>query len=883
MKATVGAGIALHQKGRLEEAERVYLEVLEDDERNASALHFLGVLRHQQGQSLQGIELVRRAIELRPDYVDAVNNLGNILQQIGSTVDAISAYRRALELRPDHPDASRNLGIGLRKVKRFEEAAEVHERAVAQWPERLENYYALANAYKDMARYEDALATLRKALSIRGEAEGYRRLGQMLYGLRRIGEAAANYRAWLRAEPDSPIARHMLSACTGEEVPARAGDAFVTSVFDGFAEDFDAVLTRLEYRAPELVGKALQRVEGELPGEAGRALDIADAGCGTGLLAQYLRPYARRLVGVDLSPKMLQKAARRAVYDELLPAELTWYLGSMQQAFDVVASSDTLVYFGDLGAVLGAAAASLRSGGRLFFTLEHAADEAEAPAGYRIHPHGRYSHTEAYVRRMLAGAGFEAIEIGKDRLRWEGRGYVAGLVVAARLTNPAERAAPPADTDLRDNLVRAMALHRHGQLDGVEAAYLSALQADERNPDALHHLGLLRYQQGWLLSALNLVRRAIDARPGAAESYSLLGDIYCKLGLVAGAAQAYRKALELRPDHPGATRSLAPVLDELARLEQSAEAHRRALGEDPGSAEHLFALAAVCQELGRSDEALAMLKSALAIRPEPHGFRRLGAMLCGLGRPEEAAAAYEAWLRAEPDSPVAKHLLAACTGRDVPRRASDAFVTRDFDRFADNFDEILGKLEYRAPALIAMALGRSGGEPRGDLDVLDAGCGTGLLAPYLRPYARRLVGVDLSPRMLEKAAARAVYDEVRAAELTSYLASSPRAFDLVAASDTLNYFGDLAEALAAAAGSLRPGGQLVFTLEHAPEGDPLPAGYRIHPDGRYMHAESYVRKSLAAAGFAAPVIEGAFLRREGDAYVRGLVVLARTKPEGGNN
>jgi predicted TPR repeat methyltransferase len=868
--ATVSSGIALHQQGRLEEAEQAYLAVLAADQGNASALHFLGVLRHQQGQSLQAIQLVRRAIELRPDYVDAVNNLGNILQQMGAPVDAIDSYRRALELRPDHPGASHNLGVVLRKVKRFEESAKVHEKNVEKWPGELEHYYALASAYKDMARFEDAVATLRKALAIRAEPDGYRRLGHMLYGLRRVEEAADIYRSWLAAEPESPIAKHMLSACTGEDVPARAGDAFVASVFDGFADTFDDVLNRLEYRAPALVGGALQRIEGE----PRAALDVADAGCGTGLLAQHLRPYARRLVGVDLSSKMLEKAAKREIYDELLTAELTWYLGSMPQAFDIVASSDTLVYFGDLGPVLAAAAASLRPGGRLLFTLEHA-NEAEAPAGYRLHPHGRYSHTEGYVRKALAAAGFGEVEAEQERLRWEGRGYVAGLVLAARLTDPPPRPAPPADTAQRDNLVRAIALHRQGKLGEVEPVYLAALQADEGNADALYHLGDLRLRQGRLLSALNLVRRAIDARPQSAQAYATLGEIYGELGLAAGAVEAYRKALELEPGHAEAARNLPPVLEKVERLEAAAEAHRRALERAPGNADHLYALAAACKDLGRSEEALAALREALALRPEPQAFRRLGAMLCGMGRLDEAARAYEAWLRAEPDNPVARHLLAACTGKNVPPRASDAFVARDFDRFADTFDEVLGKLEYRAPALVAMALRRSAGEPAARLDVMDAGCGTGLLAPYLRPYARRLVGVDLSPRMLEKAAARGVYQELHAAEITSYLAASPEAFDLVAAADTLNYFGDLGEVFSAARASLRKGGRLIFTLEHAVKDDELPAGYRIHPDGRYMHAEPYVRSALAAAGFDSVECSYGVLRREGDAYVPGLVVAAR--------
>jgi predicted TPR repeat methyltransferase len=424
----VSAAIALHRNGQLEEAEKIYRALLEADPGNVDALHFMGVMRHQQGRTLQALELVSRAITLRPDYVDAINNLGNIHQQLGASIQAVVAYRQVLELRPDHPDALRNLGIALRSLKRFEEAVELHERAVERWPEALEHYYALANAYKDLLRFDDALATLRKALAIRPEAEGYRRLGQFLYTLRRKDEAVANYEAWLRAEPANPVPRHMLAAWTLKDVPGRAGDEFVVSTFDGFAESFDDVLMgRLEYRAPALVGEALKRIEGEPRG----ALDVVDAGCGTGLLARHLRPYARLLVGVDLSPKMLQKARPRG-YDRLIAVELASFLRSERQAFDVVASSDTLVYFGDLREVLAAARIALRPGGRLVFTLEHSLGGQDAAPGYRIQPHGRYTHSEAYVRGRLAEAGFELIEIERVHLRREGGRYVEGLLVAAR-------------------------------------------------------------------------------------------------------------------------------------------------------------------------------------------------------------------------------------------------------------------------------------------------------------------------------------------------------------------------------------------------------------------------------------------------------------------
>jgi predicted TPR repeat methyltransferase len=428
MSEALARAVALHQRGELKQAEAAYLRLLEADHNNVDALHYLGVMRHQQGQSMLGIDLVRRAIALRPDYVDALNNLGNIYQQIGGAASAARAYEQALALRPDHPDAVRNLGVALRKLKRYEESADAHQRAIAQEPGNVHNYYALAQVYKEMGRFDEAIETLQKALDVQPEPDGFRLRGQMLYGLGRIEQAAANYEAWLRLDAGSPIARHMLAACTLKDIPARADDGFVTKVFDSFADSFDKVLHKLEYRAPALIGVALQRSEGEPRG----LLDIVDAGCGTGLLAQYLRPYARRLVGVDLSPRMLEKAADRAMYNQLVPAELAAFLRASPEAFDVVASSDTLVYFGDLGEAFAAARRSLRPRGRLLFTVEHASEEAEAPAGYRLCPHGRYSHSEPYVRKCLAEADFEVIEIETAHLRWEGGSYVKGLVVSAR-------------------------------------------------------------------------------------------------------------------------------------------------------------------------------------------------------------------------------------------------------------------------------------------------------------------------------------------------------------------------------------------------------------------------------------------------------------------
>jgi predicted TPR repeat methyltransferase len=140
-------------------------------------------------------------------------------------------------------------------------------------------------------------------------------------------------------------------------------------------------------------------------------------------------PYARRLVGVDLSDGMLAQAREKRVYDELVKAELTDYLSSAREAFDLIVSADALVYFGDLEAVLSAAAGALGPNGFFIFTLEHAVT-ARSDVDYRLEWHGRYSHTSAYVERLIARAGLQAA-ITQAELRTESGAPVAGLVVRA--------------------------------------------------------------------------------------------------------------------------------------------------------------------------------------------------------------------------------------------------------------------------------------------------------------------------------------------------------------------------------------------------------------------------------------------------------------------
>lgn len=182
------------------------------------------------------------------------------------------------------------------------------------------------------------------------------------------------------------------------------------------------------------------------------------------------------------------------------------------------------------------------------------------------------------------------------------------------------------------------------------------------------------------------------------------------------------------------------------------EALQQAIALNPDHVDAYFALGRLLSANDQPEAAIATLQEGLRRDPgKTDGYRQLGLLLYTLNRPEEAVACYRQWAEQSPEEPAARYMLAAVTGDNVPSRAADDYLQALFDGFADSFDQKLQRLDYQAPELLATLVAAEWTTPDSTLQVLDAGCGTGLCGPLLRPYAHRLIGVDLSPGMLNKA------------------------------------------------------------------------------------------------------------------------------------
>jgi predicted TPR repeat methyltransferase len=431
---------------------------------------------------------------------------------------------------------------------------------------------------------------------------------------------------------------------------------------------------------------------------------------------------------------------------------------------------------------------------------------------------------------------------------------------------------PVTDMRLDEALMLAIAMHRANGLDDAEKLYERILKVAPDSADALHFMGVLQHQRGRSDEALRLIGRSIALSDAVPDWHNNLGNVLLETGHLDRAADAYERAARLAPERADIHNNLGVLRREQRRPAEAEAAYRRAIELDAQYADAHTNLGRLLDSLGRSEEALAAFCEALVLNPRNVKARHaLGMAYQMLGRIDDAVQVYRDWLKDEPDNPEVLHHLAACSGEAVPDRASDAYVEKVFDGFANSFDAKLALLHYRAPELIAQTVAALLGEPRRELAVLDAGCGTGLCGPLLAPYARRLEGVDLSERMLAKAQVRQVYDALAKAELTAFIdGAAPASYDLIVSADTLCYFGDLQAVARAAAKALRPQGWLVFTVEASKGAGE--AGFQLNPHGRYSHRESYLRDVMAGAGLAVGGLQPAHLRTEGGKPVAGWVV-----------
>jgi predicted TPR repeat methyltransferase len=283
--------------------------------------------------------------------------------------------------------------------------------------------YEMARAYAadgDLAAAADLYA---QAVELApGFASAWFALGEAREALGDLDAARAAFIRALAADPQDSHGAALRLARLGGGDPAReALHGYVRTLFDQYAPRFDRALADLSYSAPEKLRDAVTK-------HGARFGTMLDLGCGTGLAGAAFRPHVDWLVGVDLSPKMIEQARKKGLYDRLAVGDIVPFLGEQDAASaHLIIAADVFAYVAVFAAVCAAVARVLGDFGLFGFTVETHDGE-----GAIVGPKMRYAYSEGFIRRSIAEAGFTVLELTKASSRTENRVPVPGLLVLAR-------------------------------------------------------------------------------------------------------------------------------------------------------------------------------------------------------------------------------------------------------------------------------------------------------------------------------------------------------------------------------------------------------------------------------------------------------------------
>ena len=199
--------VALHQAGRLAEAENVYKQVLEIQPDQFESLHHLGIILFQRGDPAAAVAQIDRALKRNPNDAAALNNRGNALLALLRFDEALASYDRALALQPGYADALCNRGAALHALKRYDEALAACDRTIALQPDYAEAHSNRGNTLRELRRYAEAVEACDRALALApGFAEAHCNRGSALHALQRFDEALASFDRALALRPAYPEA-----------------------------------------------------------------------------------------------------------------------------------------------------------------------------------------------------------------------------------------------------------------------------------------------------------------------------------------------------------------------------------------------------------------------------------------------------------------------------------------------------------------------------------------------------------------------------------------------------------------------------------------------------------------------------------------------------
>ena len=408
------------------EAKKIYLNILEKFPKNKKAIVGVNSLNaksvvtnsdkedppqqqmkslvklYEEGKLDAALEYSEILVRKFPSSAILFNLQGSILQSSNNFESSLNAYRKAISILSNFPEAYFNMGNLLKKLGNLDQAIEAFSKAISIRPDFFEAYTNMGNALKDQERFQAALEAHEQALSIKPNfAEAHYNKGNVLKAQGKLDEAIVAFKQVLKFDKQDIFGASLqLASITNDKIPDKTPEEFLRAFYAKKADTWnDKAFEKAGYNGNILIKKAYEQVS-----KYQNRIDILDLGCGTGTLASFLRPYARKLNGVDISPEMIVRAKENRLYDNIFTEDIEYHLKYNSTNYDVVIAAAVIFHFSKLDTIFALITKRLRKDGLFIFSVfeDNKADNS-------LNSFLMYSHSSQYIESLADNLGCKIV------------------------------------------------------------------------------------------------------------------------------------------------------------------------------------------------------------------------------------------------------------------------------------------------------------------------------------------------------------------------------------------------------------------------------------------------------------------------------------------
>lgn len=441
-----------------EKAKYYYQKSIELNPHLADAHYNLGTIYLNENQIEKAEQSFAKTLRIDPKHLQANFHLGHLKEISTDYPAAIHFYEICLGQNPSHALSHQGIANAYLNLNDLDQAIHHFQVAIQNDPNILEAYHNLGIIYLQKNDLSEALKYYLRLIGIKADRDAHYNAGVIYLMQEKLSDALSHFESTLKfdethidclinlaithlkqnkienaihffqrakaIDPDNLEVAYLLNALKQEATPNIAPAIYVKNLFNQYAPYFDKQLREfLHYETPEKIINLLLEVAEINP----YSLKILDLGCGTGLSGRQLKPFAKTLIGIDLSEKMLAIAEKKNIYDELISADINTAIKNFQ-AIDLITAIDVFTYIGDLEILFKNISSALKPNGLLAFSTEITTKE-----NFELQTSARFSHQQKYIENLLKTNQFEILAIKTTTIRTQFGAPIMGNIFIARL------------------------------------------------------------------------------------------------------------------------------------------------------------------------------------------------------------------------------------------------------------------------------------------------------------------------------------------------------------------------------------------------------------------------------------------------------------------